>query len=432
MDYSMLAKILVDCFRFESIDYPPSKVVTTAHDNDRNLLYKGRYYSPLIDTIEDDLRARGIECQSIARIASRIKGPLAHGRANSPEGRFARALMAKRLLGVLRRGQYPYSGMEERIWGEILDVTKARRVFGIQPSRELCVACHKRGVWVADVQHGVIAERHPWYGKKFRAADPREQLPDAFLVWDYGSAEVLNRWTKAKGIDARVVGNRWVARFMKPRSDDRLVQEMIAEFNKTMSGRVKKKNILVSLSWGESNIPNGFICPGLEEVMKATSDRIQWMIRLHPNQVRGFAEHEFPKFKAYFSAELRDHAEWEVATRAPLPVLLASSDLHITWWSSTSIEAAQFGIKSAALNPRLRKRDPIKEGYEFEMPKLTASVHISDYYEYYKKLGMIDFVPETAAEIGAWIARNIDREKVPESYEERDQLYGELLAFLSE
>ena len=433
MDYSILRKVILDCFKTDRIDaYEQVRVLTTAHDNDRSLLHQGKYYSPLIDTVEDDLARRNIECLSIARIISRIKSPLSYGKVRSPEGRFARALVLKRFAGMISRKKYPYSRMEENTWGKILDVTKARKVFGIQPSRELCVACHKRGIWVADMQHGVIAERHPWYGTNFRSHEPREYLPDAFLLWDYGSEAVIKKWAKAKRIETRVIGNRWVGRFMRMRPDDEMAQELLKEFNQGFAKQPKKRSILISLSWGESNIPNGFICHGLEKVILATSSEVRWLIRLHPNQVKGFAEHELPLFKRYFDAVLADHAEWQLATKSALPVVLASIDLHITWWSSTSIEAAQFGIKSAALNPRLRVVDSIEEKQEYFAPQLTASVHISDYYEYYRKAGLIDFVEESEAAIRTWIDENILRLPTPEGYEEFDRAYEELLDFLSE
>ena len=384
MDYAIVRKILLDCFKIDTIDYEQTRVLTVAHDNDRSLLHEGKYYSPLVDTMEDDLARRGVRCVSIARIISRIKGNLSYGNARSPEGRFARALVAKRLAGYFSREHYPFSGLEEKIWGDILDRTQARRVFGIQPSRELCVACRKRGVWVADVQHGVIAERHPWYGENFRARDPVDYLPHTFLVWDYGSDHVIRKWSQHKGILPTVIGNRWVARFMKRLPEDRLVNELFEKFDRESQGQDGRKTILVALSWGDYNIPNGFIIEGLEKVIRETSGEYRWLIRLHPNQLKGFATHESPRFFRYFDERLKGHAEWEVPTRYPLPVILKHTDLLISWMSSVCIEASQMGIRSALLNPRLRAPD-----------------QIGDYYEYYRSVGMVELVEETEESIGA-------------------------------
>jgi hypothetical protein len=389
-------------------------VVTVAHDNDRSLLHDGRYYSPLINTMEDDLARRGTECVSVARIISRIKGPLSHGRVFSPEGRFARALVTKRLKGRFGKVDYPYSRMEESVWGDILDQTGAKKVFGIQPSRELCVAGRKRGVWVADVQHGVISESHPWYGERFRGRDPVEHLPHAFLCWDYGSERVISKWAQPKGIGTIVTGNRWVARFLHRDRHDTLVNKLFDRFEAETSKAPDRPTILVSLSWGDINIPNGFMVDALRNVIRSTGDRYQWRVRLHPNQIKGFATHEGRRFTAWQRENLDGHVEWELTTRSALPVILKSTDLHISWNSSVSIEAAQMGIRSALLDPRLRS------------PALKG-----DYYEYYRDNGMIELVEETEPSVHAWIERNIASKKSPENFDQFDQAYRDLLQFLS-
>lgn len=419
MDYSVLRKIVLDCFKIDRIDYERTRVLTIAHDNDRSLFHEGKWYSPLIDTMEDDLAARGTRCVSISRITSRIKGPISYGNARSPEGRFARSLLRKRLAGLFTKGKYPYkatypySRSEQRIWEEILERTGARRVFGIQPSRELCVACHERGIWVADVQHGVIAERHPWYGENFRARDPVEWLPDTFLLWDHGSERVIKKWSEKKGIVPIVTGNRWVARFMKSLPSDKLVAQLSERVAASRAANDRRKTILVALSWGDYNIPNGFIIEGLEQVIRKTSQEFRWLIRLHPNQLKGFATEEGPRFFRYFEERLKGHAEWESATRPPLPAVLKHVDLHISWMSSVCIEASQMGIRSALLNPRLR--DPEQ---------------IGDYYEYYREVGTVELVEESEASILAWIRRTLSREAVPEDYAAYDREYSRLLDFL--
>lgn len=414
MDYSIIRKIFLDCFKFDRIDYEPTKVLTLAHDNDRSLLHNGKYYSPLVDTIEDDLAKRGVKCVSVARIISRVKGPLSYGNARSPEGHFARALVLKRLKALFVKGRYPYSTFEEKTWGRILDVTGAKKVVGILPSRELCVACRKRGIWVADVQHGVIAERHPWYGENFRSRDQLEYLPHTFLCWDLGSRNVIRKWSEAKGITPKVIGNRWLNRFARVSSTDNMVKNLSEAFENEFKPEPGRKTILVALSWGDYNIPNGFIAEGLEAVIRKTSKVYRWLIRLHPNQLKGFATDESVRFFEYFNRKLEGHAEWKVPTAYPLPVVLKNIDLHISWMSSVCIEAAQLGVKSALLNPRLRSRD-----------------EIGDYYEYYRGTGMVELVPETESEVNEWILNNIAVKHQPENYDAFNREYEELIQFLA-
>lgn len=413
MDWKIVRKIARDLFRHERIDYERCDVLTVAHDNDRSFLRDGKYYSPLIDTLEDRLAKTGTSCLSIARIISTIKGPNAYGNVRSPEGAFARALLTKRLKGqTVSRGRYPFSNMEARIWEAILESTGAKFLVGIQPSRELCVVARRRGVWVADMQHGVIADSHPWYGRRFRAHEPPEYLPHAFLCWDPGSAEVLE-WVESRGSKVITIGNPWVSRFIAPKADDRIVNDLLIDAGSSFERR-GKPNVLVSLSWGETGIPNGLISEEVTSVIRETQADFNWILRLHPNQVKGFASHESRWFLKYFEKTLAGYASWEEATRHPLPLVLSQMDLHVTWSSSVCIEAAHFGIKSALLNPRMRSEGAI-----------------GDYYRYYKSQGSIAMIDNSRSAIGEWLTANMNNVKRPEDYAVYDAEFANVVSFLS-
>lgn len=407
MDYAVVRKVVRDVFRKDRVTYPDADLLTVAHDTDRSYLYDGRYYSPLIDTLEDDVRAAGGRCTSVARIISSIKGDKAYGDVRSPEGAFARAFLQKRLLGVLRRGSYPYSRPEENIWSEILSATGAKSVVAIQPSRELCVASHKKGVWVADIQHGVIAEQHPWYGQQFRSKDPVEQLPDAFLCWDHGSANVIRRWADER-IETPIVGNLWLNRFMRRAAHDTLVRAVESQVGELpCDGR---KAVLVTLSWGAEDLSQGFIAKPLEAAILNTSGRIRWLIRLHPNQLTGFATDEGPRFLRYFDNTLKGHAHWEWATRVPLPYLLSRVDTHVSWHSSVSIEAALCGLRTGLLDPRLWP------GQEME-----------DYFSHLKSTGDIDLLTLREQDIVAWVDRTTKLGRRPKRLDDTETIYKQIV-----
>ena len=415
MDLKIVGKIMRDVIRVDRVQYVRSEILTVAHDNDRSFLYRGKHYSPLIDTIEDDLRERGVaQCQSIARIISTIKGERSYGNVASPEGGFARALLHKRALGLSKRnGEYPFCSWEEDVWGYILDRTGARKVVAILPSRELCAAVHKRGLWVADVQHGVIADAHSWYGAAFRSSDPPEWVPDAFLCWDEPSADIINTWAAAKNAHATVIGNRWLVRFAKKAYGDRLVQEIADTYQPKIDALGDKPKILVSMSWGASNIPNGFLVDALAQVIKDTADSYTWLLRLHPNQLIGFATDEGARFAHYHATELGGAAVWDWVSSAPLPFLLGAIDMHISWHSSVAIEAAQCGIKSALLDPDVRTLESK-----------------SDYFNAYRAGGRIDMIPDDAASIRAWLQANRHSKTAPQSFDQPDANYTQLLDFL--
>ncbi|WP_143154491.1 hypothetical protein [Devosia limi] len=406
-----MQKIVRDLFRIDRIAYPAADLLTVAHDNDRSYLYNGRYYSPLIDTIEDDVRAEGAQTTSVARIISTIKGERAYGDVHSPEGAFARALVQKRLTAVLNRGAYPYSKPEEKVWAAILDATGARSVVAIQPSRELCKVCRERGIWVADMQHGVIAERHPWYGAQFRAKDPVEQLPNAILCWDQGSAEVIRQWAGPQ-IETPVIGNPWLSRFMRQRPGDALVGD--AQANAPLERADDRKSVLVSLSWGERDIANGFIHEELEAAIIATSGRLRWLVRLHPNQQIGFATPEGPKFVRYFNERLKGNVEWEWPTKVPLPYLLSRVDAHVSWNSSVSIEAALCGLSTGLLSPHLWPGEAL-----------------NDYYSYFRSTGEIQLVPLQRQEIAAWVENAVKIGRRPQRTDASETQYRAIVSKLA-
>lgn len=411
MYYNVLGKVLRDSIRIDRIDYPQVPVVTVAHDTSRTFPFEGKYYSPLIDTLQDDLRQRGTDCLSISRVISTIKGDIAYGDVRSPEGGFARALLQKRLMALLSPKSRAFSSWEENVWGEILDKTGAKKLVGIQPSAELCAACHKRGVWVADMQHGVISPQHPWYEPRFLAS-PREHLPDAVLCWDHGSAAAITAAGSALGMEAPVVGNRWLARFVDMSDSDTMAQRIAAAYPDKRPEGDRRPTVLLSLSWGEADIPNGFLVPELERTIRATSGEFRWLIRLHPNQMVGFATKEGTRFQPYFERVLRGHAEWHWATMAPLPIVLAQVDAHISWWSSVAIEASLIGVRSALLSPRLK-------------------TSMQEHFAHFCKAGLVNLVEPLQTEITGWVAANALERSPSAALARENESYSKLLDFLA-
>ena len=387
MDFKIISKVIIDSIKIDSLKLPKCDVLTFACDNDRYIKHNGKMYSPLINTVEDRLNQQGLTCVSISRIASTIKGELSHGRVYSPEGAFSRAMLAKRIKNLfISNEKYPFSWLEVKIWEKILDQTGAKSVMAILPSRELCYVCRRRKIWVCDLQHGVIADEHYWYGTSFRKNDPIKWLPNAFLVWDQGSHEVINKWASDKEIDVIMVGNPWIERFRSRSKNDSLVNSLKLKYK---IAKNEKKNILVSLSWGVHGLENKFFHPSLERLIKDTSDTYNWKLRLHPNQMRGFASDEGREFIGYYKKHFEGlNFEWENSTAMPLPLLLSSIDCHITWVSSVCMEAAYFGIPSLVLCPKLQ------QGGEFE-----------SYYNYLVDLGYVDKLSADYNTIKEWIER---------------------------
>ena len=134
-----------------------------------------------------------------------------------------------------------------------------------------------------------------------------------------------------------------------------------------------------------------YIPKAVEEVIIATSDLIDWRIRLHPNQLYGFARDEVSRFESYFDRTFGlSSVEWQSVSELPLPMLLSHSDLHISWGSSVCFEAANFGVRSLIYSPDL----------------LSNGSH-SSYYEDLVGEGYVDKIELNAQAIERWINSNI-------------------------
>ena len=139
------------------------------------------------------------------------------------------------------------------------------------------------------------------------------------------------------------------------KKSDELVNECESEYAKKNDKGGGKTRILVSLSWGfTTQIKNGIISDKIIELILNTHNQISWQLRLHPNQVKGFATEESKAFFKIFDNRLKDKCVWEITTYSPLPVVLKNIDLHIAWDSSVAIEAAQLGVKSGIVESRIK------------------------------------------------------------------------------
>ncbi len=252
------------------------------------------------------------------------------------------------------------------------------------------------GIPVYDIQHGVIAEDHWWYGKALRHAVPQSDLPTGILCWDRPSASVLEQWAPTRGVVVEVVGHPWFQRFRSPSSADDLVAEALQRGRVFNNG---KPTVLVSLQWGlhihyyQNTDFNKVMCKALEAAILCTQERYNWLLRLHPVQRRG-AEGRY--CEAYLQETFGSCAqvEWEQASSAPLPALLAQADLHITDMSTVVTEAAWLGVPSALLNPLLRKGGALESLYQHE-----------------RQIGIASLVEQDAHAIESWMDEQLSEEE---------------------
>lgn len=327
-------------------------ILAIRHDNDAGQLIDGRYYSPLIDSIADEIE--GCRILTIASPYSYRVKTKSYAGALSFNGAFAREQLAKRLKKIV--GLTPGDARIDT-WRRIIRVVRPRCVVTIQPHASLCRACHELGVFVYDIQHGYIGPKNPSYGEDFQIGRDRAEMADCILCWDEGSASSIRGWTSKKQIEVRVIGNPWVNKFLTKRANDKVIRFLGGERQADQENHDQPR-ILVSLQWGLDNpelVPNQelfsneFMPIELEKSISNTLKQCEWILRPHPAQ---YMDREvFRKLTDY----AREHfgGGVRISTDEPLPHLLSNVDLHITYNSSVVIEADYFGVRSALLDPQI-------------------------------------------------------------------------------
>lgn len=350
----------------------------------------------MYDSVGDLLINRGLVVRAVARPFAKLTGTKAY---NSPVSCNRSALITfivRRILQLIGADGIEWENKRDQyLWERILDKSKPCCVIGTQPTVGLCRAGKAKGISVFDLQHGVIADEHLWYGIKYRSNALSGDLPDGFLCWDEQSALTLRKWAPQKGIDVRVVGNPWFLRFLLKDANDYLVQEsLIAE-------RIFNNNrpvILVSLQWGlnlyyKYKSFNGVMVDDLEKVILETADTYNWLLRLHPEQRFGPEKERVQSYLTRIFGNLPS-VEWTKCSEMALPILLQQIDLHITEHSTVVIEAGWLGVYSALLNSQI-----------------CSGGRLENLYSYERGLGLADVLKSDKNIIKQWISETLAKGK---------------------
>lgn len=405
MDYKTygIKPFLISLFKRDKWDLLSKiDILFVDHDGHRSYNLDGKMFAPLIDSFQESFDPSNFKFLTIAEPYSQITFGKAHGKVIDFNGSFARCAIIRKIRLLFKNEKYPGEFGYRYLWKKILDKTQPRLVVAIMPSESLCLACSENRILVADLQHGVIADKHPWYGAIYKINTPTNLLPNIYLCWDQQSAEVLLKWTISKGIFVRVIGNPWYIGFAKIlRSRASYKERLFKDFN--ISNDLP--TILITLGWDFMQYNSDYFTKkysreisfeqnagfslGLLELIKRTFNLYNWRIRLHPVQING---EEFKIVNKFLSDNLAycQNVDWIESSKLPLPFILENIDLHITFCSTIVSEAAIFGVKSAILVPFPKPNDWLESYFLQELSS-----------------GMASYVFNIEEEIENWISHNL-------------------------
>ena len=349
--------------RYLSSDWRRSKsadILLVCGDSGRSFQYQNLFYSPLLDSIGDIALSLGAKCIRFSdRIAIRV-GCDAFENPLNMNRQLLWLYLVKNLAIKLHFDDAKvvryFQTKESRLWLKVLAKVQPKLVIAIQPNGPLCLACHQEGIDIYDLQHGLISDTpdNPYYFSGRKYVFHKGVLPSGFLCWDDNSKEVLGKIEQFATKEKQVIGNPWFGRFVDNRPDDALVQSQRAMLPNSDG---YKPTILVTLQYGMEEfagdyVKDGVMVDALNQVIKQTADSYVWLLRLHPSQMVG--EHK-QKLTAYLEQHFGQYESvlWQISSNAPLPLVMTFTDLHITHFSNAVVEAANFAIPSALLDPHI-------------------------------------------------------------------------------
>jgi hypothetical protein len=204
-------------------------------------------------------------------------------------------------------------------------------------------AARALGIPTVDLQHGMNGTMHAAY-THFTAlpASGYDVLPDWFFTWGQHSSENITRWWSSPTRHRVVVGGRWDLDPTSPLSTGEVISG-IAE-------RASRSSHRVVITMQDEPFAKELL-----DAMAASPSDWLWMVRPHPASAR------YPRASAEALSAQLDAAALHNAVVVPdqaasLADLLALADVHVTWASSSWLDAAVFGVPTVFVHPGAREQ----------------------------------------------------------------------------
>lgn len=359
---NFFGKINKNLFLSEYWKLTKCDVLLYCHDNDRGLNLNKKAYSPLIDSVRDELIKKGLKCSSISAPWSNLGFEKTHGNSCVLNRLFLICRVINLILEILKIKKInPYDF--------IFNKTEPKVVIGIGLPSDLCISSKSNNILDVELLHGIGYTFVPW-GWSSKA---KEMLPSVILALDDISEDTFKQ-LETKGVVVKKVQHPFLKRFFAKKAD------IPTEWTYDKFVNTSKKNILVSLTWGYAGdhgsmdcfsgiLPNGLFYDDLELIIAKRKDII-WHFRFHPVQMRSDVGKSQMEFMRNFEKKY-PNIIWKESSLVPLPSIARFCDGNITMSSMSCYDVASLGLKSLVLCPTTRGngiygkyfQDLVDEGY---------------------------------------------------------------------
>jgi hypothetical protein len=336
--------IFAAIFQSESSKLKPADVLFWCHDNHRVVIVNGKKYAPLIDTLIDHIKEEFSHI-TLAGPFSKYFGDACYGNVVM----YNRTLLFSYVYRLLKTRSFSIQNVNSDpvviAWIKILKRIRPKAIIGITPSPELCIAARSLDIWIADMQHGILAPGN-FYDVKKRSNINQQGWPDMILCWDQFSKDFVDV-NLSEYVKSLVIGN--------PALFSKANKELVLSEVKDDSKKSEQISVLVTLTWHLPELYADDTCfkaigmpMGLSEFIKIHGSFCNWNLRLHPAQVTKRKNEVFQNLNDLFKG--MPNVNWETSNNETLFDSLNKCSVHITFDSASSREAAMKGIKTAILD----------------------------------------------------------------------------------
>jgi hypothetical protein len=206
--------------------------------------------------------------------------------------------------------------------------------------------CREKGIDAIDIQHGVQGRDHrPYYFPKAQSGRV-SLLPTHYYNWTQEDADLINSWGQAVGVKGENKGLTWKL-FLQAVNDSataklsfvknyKKIADQIALYREQRDGVLANGAQMQILYTSFMNEDLPWLLDFLQ-FCKENNLFLWW--RLHPAELQkpGVLEKAQEIAKGF-------PCDVETSSRIPLPLILEKADLHMTSFSSTTIEANAYGV----------------------------------------------------------------------------------------
>lgn len=376
-----IIKILRDINFKDSInDLKECDILFFCHDVDRSIVLNNRAYSPLIDSIRDELEHLGYNCESVSLPWSVLTGNKAHGTPIC----INRSLIFRKFISYFFKITRLNIFFEvETVYNKILKKTAAKLIISIGCPDDLCLEARSNKIFHVELLHGIGYTTIPWGW----SSKETKFMPQGILALD----DISNKTfipLESKGITIKTIPHPFLKRFFGLELN-KIPSEWLPKKNNAVKW---KKEILISLQWAyagdhgpyveyENILKNGLFYEEIEQIVSEEKD-ILFRFRFHPVQLKNKKYKFLIQFMDDFVARY-PNSEWKESSFLPYPSVIINCDGNISMSSMSCYDAAAFGVNSLMLCPTILPGgiyedwflDLEKEGYLIKSKVIYEFIH---------------------------------------------------------